>query len=241
LTTEKTNSWGKIGIGARLSKIDPAFHVSYINMIMTGTERDDVILAPAVTLPHSCAANFLYERARLSNCDSILYIDDDMEFAPDALSVLRNTPGGENFAMIAGLFVCRRYPYLPVVMRAADPRPLPITDLKGVVECDFTGLAFTLIRMAALKEIADANNGEAIRWENFFGEDGSLCQALRTKGHKIAVNCDVRIGHRIVLTALYDPETRGVVMGDNNFGIGRTPEPRQVNLAAEGDNNNGNS
>jgi len=209
----QVNRFGKVAIGVRLARVSPHFLVSWSKLLMAGTRPGDVVLSPPIGLPHSIAANWLVAEFRNSGCDSLLFIDDDMVFEADVLENLRKSQG--DFGIVSALFCCRRYPNLPVTLRhfEGDEKPKAILDLDGVVDVDYCGLAFTLVRGDVIEAIAkDLPNKEPFAWNNSTGEDGDFCIKARSLGYKVGVNTDVKVGHRVEFTATWDKEKKKTVM-----------------------------
>lgn len=132
----------------------------------------------------------------------IMWIDDDMEFPPDALEKLL----AHDKPIVGGLCFNRRAPaYQPIVARKYDealgmPRgaygfvyDLPRT---GLVECDATGGAFLLVKVEVFKAVTEKFGSDS--WweqEGEASEDFSFCARAKACGYGIFVDCGITIGH----------------------------------------------
>ena len=82
---------GKVAIALRIGTApDPAFFMSWTRLMRDGLRPGDVVLHPAIGMPHACACNFLISAFLSTDCDSVLFIDDDMVFDAAALNTLRD-------------------------------------------------------------------------------------------------------------------------------------------------------
>ena len=104
--------------------------------------------------------------AKDSNCEYILFIDDDMHLASDVFPLLEAAMKKEKFDILAALAYVRGYPFDPMVYRYREtepgtPRGLAavsndiIEEAKGeVITCDAIGTATCLIRVStAIKKV----------------------------------------------------------------------------------------
>jgi hypothetical protein len=186
--------FGKVAVGVRIGVAPrPAFFVCWTRLVQTGLEPGDVVMDPAIGLPHAPAANALVARFLETDCDSLLFVDDDMVFDPDALRKLRADDGGHG--MVGALYATRRRPYTPIAWRLApnDEDPDHMVEIEphgvGIMRVDLLGLGFTLIRRRWLSL-------NCFEWSNRRGEDGEFCKRLRESGGTIGCNLGVRPGHR---------------------------------------------
>jgi hypothetical protein len=215
------SNWGKIAIGTRLGHIDPAFFVSWTALLLAGLRPGDRVLNPAVGLPHSCACDFLCNQFIDTDCDSLLFVDDDMQFTPADLEQLRSS--GHEYDILSALYCCRRMPHRPIVLDGVGPcgddgkvRPLRVAkELRGVMPVLMSGLGFTLIKRWVIREVQKQNAPHIFVFDPDEGEDGHFCQQARDAGAKVAVNTDVCIGHRVSKTVYF--EDGATVIGDNSF------------------------
>ena len=206
-------SFGSIAIGVRIwANVRAEFFRSYSDLLMGGLRDGDAVLPPAVRLPHSCACNFLAESFFQSECDSILFLDDDMDFRPSDLDVMRDT--GE-YDILSGLCVSRRGQ--KPVMHLLDKEAKEFSvDPNGVCPCDVAGLAFTLVRRSVFDALGYHN---IFRWDNVMGEDGAFCCDAKAKGFSVGVHTGVSVGHVMDVTVRHEVETGKNKYRFEDFGV----------------------
>jgi hypothetical protein len=213
------NQFGKVAVGLRTAGyIDPAFFMAWTGLILSGLEDGDAILQPAVGRPHSLACNYIVAQFMGSDCDSLLFVDDDMVFNPRTLRDLRQT---ENVDICSALYVARRAPFAPVCLlydKESDKFPC-ITTPKDIQDCDVVGLGFCLIKRHVIQAKLNIQKGDVFEWSNKHGEDGSFCLWAKEKGFRVAVNSGVRIGHRTTLTAKWNSEKSCPDLEYSSFGM----------------------
>ena len=214
--------FGSIAVGVRIAAApDPDFFVSWTNLLRCGLRPHDQILNPAQGLPHSCAANFILEEFLRTNCDSLLYLDDDMVFAWDTIEKLRKSEG--EYSVVAALSTSRRSPFNPIAFRLlpeGNIQIVPNVELVGVIPVDVVGLACTLIRREVIDALMEKRNDDhnLFRWDNRVGEDGSFCADVRQHGFKIGLNCDIAIGHKCAMAASWGQKDNSPVMTYVTYG-----------------------
>lgn len=135
----------------------------------------------------------------LSRCDPkvthLLWIDDDMEFAPDSLRRLL----AHDVPVVGGLCHMRRPPYYAVALRE-DGSDLFFASMppEGLVGVDATGAGFLLVRRDVAEAVA-ARFGNGSWWQSGEGlyqpEDWAFCKRARHCGFPIMVDCSLDIGH----------------------------------------------
>lgn len=141
------------------------------------------------------ARNDLTEQALAADppATHVLFVDADMQFPPHALRQLVE----HDLPIVGGLCHNRRPPYNPIVVRklpeggAAFLYDLPE---RGLVECDFTGAGFLLIKREVFEAIGSSKWWSLV--EEMPSEDFSFCHRARAAGYKIAVDCGLDIGHK---------------------------------------------
>jgi hypothetical protein len=218
----ESNSWGRVAVGVRIGMYpDPAFFDSWTMLLINGLRNGDIVLQPAVNRPHALAANYLVQQFLASPCDSLLFLDDDMEFEPRTLETLRESP--EKFDMIGGLYPCRRAPFAPVVLlkqddgRYAYPQNMEMAG--PFIVTDVVGLGFTLVKRSILQKVNDAHpQAGAFTWTNDLGEDGHFCEELKAAGGICGINTNCSVGHRVTFTARWNVKKNAVNMKFNAFG-----------------------
>jgi len=124
----------------------------------------------------------------------ILFIDSDMTFGADAYKTLLN----DDKNVISGIFHKRAYPYTPTIVK--DGQIYIDYPENELFEVDTTGMAFTLIKISALKAVME-EFGTCFKRAYPFGEDASFCLRWKELGKKLGkehkVWCDsrVQVGH----------------------------------------------
>jgi hypothetical protein len=147
----------------------------------------------------------------------ILFIDDDMVFAPDAIGQLvasyHQLKEHIKEPVIVGGLCSRRYPpFQPTVFRALDMQEGPFRVIEDwgdeqYVECDATGAAFYLIEEDVFSAIMGGpmpswEDRQKIKdpwpyyeWIGTMGEDMRFSLKARAAGCRIFVDTHIRIGH----------------------------------------------
>lgn len=144
--------------------------------------------------------------------DWLLFIDSDMTFERDALEALFAHADPETCPIIGGL--CYGLDYdtgpFPVVYRLVQTpdgpmthRPNMLDQTTGLMQVDGTGAAFLMIHKSVLVAMRDREFSKVYPWfqetelsGHPVGEDITFCLRARTLGYPIAVNLDLRIGHK---------------------------------------------
>lgn len=135
----------------------------------------------------------------------VLFIDDDMEFPPDALKRLLD----HDVPIVGGLCHSRRPPYHPILGRKHPEGRIGYGwcyhyPPNSLFEVDVTGGAFLLIKREVFERISD-DCGPGVWWsqQNGRSEDFSFCERARAAGFKILVDTGLEIGHvaELVITS----------------------------------------
>ena len=217
--------FGKIALGVRVGKhVDASFFFCWTSLLRSRVLRPhDVVLNPAVGLPHCMAANVLTAHFMATACDALLFLDDDMEFNPQAIDVLRGDDHG--FDVVSCLAVTRKPMHAPIVMIGNDadtgkPVPAPADEIEGVVPVKYVGLAGTLVKRWVLEEVSKLYVTEPpFRFNPNLGEDGQFSADAESVGAKLAVNCNVRFGHRVEMALYWNTKARRLDFSENDFGM----------------------
>ena len=207
--------WGNIAVGIRMYKHpEPDFIISLLSLITGGLREGDTVLLPQKGQPNHWAADEL-ARAFLERTqhDSILFLDDDHEFAPDALHLMRENQETWPYDAVMALIPRRNLlEPSPIIMRWLGPINTPQALLgehytlrpdfeEGTVqEVDVLGLGFTLFRRHVFEAMINEEHG--LQFTNWFkwgigreGEDVPFCQEMRRRGMRMAIDTNVQVGH----------------------------------------------
>ena len=130
----------------------------------------------------------------VSSIDAIthlLWIDDDMTFAPDAARRLL----AHDLPIVGGLCFGRRMPFPPTLIHITQRGfSFQYEYPEGLVEPDATGAAFLLVKKEVFYKIHEKFKEGP--WTPIgVGEDVSFCRRARDVGYKIHVDTTVKIGH----------------------------------------------
>lgn len=192
--------FGTVAIGARVGKPDPRWVQCWTHLVMSAGEGDK-ILPLACDLPHHFAASTLMnDFLTRTDCDTLLLVDDDMDFSADDLSSLRDHDRNWAYSILSALY-CSRH---------GSHEPIPTRDTiaaGGTVDAPHVGFGFTLIRRACVEHIFAATmEGELpVRWSpKIIGEDVDFCRRAIGLGHRVGVDTTVPVGHRSVVTVTWD-------------------------------------
>jgi len=194
--------WGKIAIAVRVgSGADGIFCQSILAVAQAGLRAGDVILEPTSGLPHHYAAEALAKQFLASDCDTLMFIDDDMVFAADDIERLRADERGWSYGILQGLVVRSQPPYDP---QTGTPRPKP-NDVYEVPHC---GLAFVMIRRDVISDVVrnKAKGEMCFTWGmDGMAEDVSFCHKAVAAGWKCGCHSGVLPGHRVTVVARFNP------------------------------------
>jgi hypothetical protein len=217
--------FGNIGYGIRVQQIDNSFFWCWSRQLLWNADHRklDTVLRPATEWPHAPAMNILLHWFLNSPADSLLSIDDDMEWEPPVIEILRATPGAD---VVMPLTCCRRAPHNPLVLgewdlNAGHPTMIDAAVIAkgGIIPVRYVGLGFTLIKRWVLEKLVEKNHGEPpFIFDAFRAEDGKFSEDARAVGAKLAVNTDVRVGHRYTAAAYWNKEEGCVDHSENDYG-----------------------
>lgn len=214
---KKVEGFGRIAIGTRISKNPEAdFFVSWTAMITAGNVRNgDTVLAPQLhQAAHHASIKMAHAFLR-SGQDTLLMVDDDMQFLQNSLERLRSNEENWQYDIVSALATHKVWPPKPIVMRLMDVDDVSIPDrLKGdhfelihdfdkgdVLPVDAVGLAFTLIRRKVLLAMIHPDYGVDYSLDMFtYGpgyesDDIPFSRRCREMGFKMAVDTGVDIQH----------------------------------------------
>lgn len=148
------------------------------------------------------ARAILLKAAVESECDWCLWLDDDMIPPPDMVERLYlHTKGGRK--VVGGLASRKIVPAEPVAFQylpGQGLRPMSSCDLtedKGLVEVDSTGMANVLIHTSVMAQVNQASNGLPFQFiVGYNAEDLHFFNIARAIGHKFYIDCTIRVGHQ---------------------------------------------
>ena len=197
--------WGRIAFAVRIGgKADGMAVQSLLTMATTAMREGDVILEPTVGLPHHYAAEALAKQFLKGDCDTIMFIDDDMVFTKADIDRLRDDERCHDYGIMQGLVVRSQPPHDP---QTGTPRP----DPDSVYDVPHCGLAFVMIRRQVLCAVARAKpQGEmCFTWGmDGMAEDVSFCHKAVAAGYKCGCHSGVTPGHRVTMVARWDTRLR---------------------------------
>lgn len=152
------------------------------------------------------ARNTLARQAIAENYDRILWLDSDMDFAPDLLKRL-SADMDEGREFVSGLYFKRKAPIKPVIYKeiglyrsgvdetvtpfAACYEDYPRDDIFEIAGCGFGGV---LMSVDLVKRVAD-KYGLPFSPIMGFGEDLSFCMRAQELGAKMYCDSRVKLGH----------------------------------------------
>jgi len=220
--------WGKIAISTRIGNgADPLFVCSWNKLIMRGLRPGDKVLNPVIELPQHFAAEALAHNFLRTDCDTILFVDDDMIFDPSDLDKMSDDPETFDFDILQGLCLSRNPPHYPIIATHYKDGQFKIASKPpkdSIVDVAYCGLGFTLIRRTAFEAVKKAKDADDLffHWsKNGCSEDTGFCLKAAKAGCKIGVSTRVQIGHRIKVTVTWDFEDNAPGFDEIDRGTGR--------------------
>jgi GT2 family glycosyltransferase len=225
LNDSPASGWGKVAVGTRVYKSpEPEFFASWTKMIGNGLRAGDRVFEPVIGQPGHVAANHLARALLASPADSLLLVDDDMVFEPDALEKLRSNPDTQDADVVFGFCTHRTLPPHAVVMKLIDQLPVPVSYLgerygtmrdiedNAAIDVDAVGLAFTLIKRKVFEKMLSPHGALYTSWFQWGphteGEDIFFSRSCRDLGLTLQVDTTVKIGHVGRYTFTWDDHRR---------------------------------
>lgn len=216
--------FGSVAVGVRINKHpEVPFFCSWSALLTGGLRRGDTILEPQAYQPAHWASQSLAKAFLRSGRDTLLMVDDDMTFSPNALHRMRENRANWEYDVVSALAV-RRVPSKPspVLMLYLGEAPEPWNRrgdhfervpqfVKGEVkEVDAVGLAFTLIRRRVLEAMV-SEHGLEFSFDELFcygpgreSDDIPFSRRCRELGFRMANDTSVDVGHVAELVLTYD-------------------------------------
>jgi hypothetical protein len=219
-------SFGNIAFGVRIGgMVDPSFFHSWTRFIRSDAfGKEDALLNPPVGFPHGPACHILASLFLETNCDSMMFIDDDMEFTPQGISELRRDDCGKD--VLSCLYACRKPPHRPLAVVDLEECGRPIIASnetiarETVVPVKYVGFGGVIIKRWVIEELAKKYGNAPMFEFGIRGEDGRFCDDARGFGAEIAVKTSVRFGHRVTVAAYWNSEAGDLEFNENDYGLG---------------------
>lgn len=210
--------WGRIAVATRLSgHTSPTFVDCWGQLTWRGLRDGDHLMPCAIRFAQHRAANRIVSAFLETDCDSLLFVDNDHTFKPDVLERLRSNPLGWEYDAIGALYVARGTPY-PIILREdpecadAEPGTGSITydwinrwPWGDTMDVDALGLGFTLVRRRVFETLSEP-------WFMFDQVDPDATEDMiffaraKRAGFRFAVDTEVHIGHLMDNACLTMPE-----------------------------------
>jgi hypothetical protein len=206
---ERGSGFGSVAIGVRIAS-HPAvpFFVSWTKLLTGGTRNGDTVLMPRAHGPAHQSATRIARDFLRSNRDTLLMVDDDMDFPGHQLEVMRESATNQDFDVVMAFATHRAHPPKPVMLHWQGPAAneatgaysfvLP-TEQQGTMQTDAVGLAFTLIRRSVLAAMLGDQDIElwfpfeyGAGWES---DDIPWSARCREMGFRMGIDTDHPIGH----------------------------------------------
>lgn len=148
------------------------------------------------------ARNSLANIAIQTEADRVLWLDSDMVFAPDILSILGETMKETDADIVTGLYFRRVPPYTPVLYDkleqvselSAEYRELKDLPKERIFEVAGCGFGCVLMGTDVFLSL-DSKFGQLFNPTPGMGEDLAFCWRARQCGYKIICDQSVQLGH----------------------------------------------
>lgn len=143
------------------------------------------------------ARNRLALKAIENEFDYVLWIDSDMVFPADTLSVLlKDAENGMDY--VSALFFNRHFPTHPVICKEITTSDVTLYKnypRDTVFEIAGSGLACTLVKASLMQDIAEVFYTSPFEPMQGLGEDYSFCYRAKRLGAKMYCDSRVKVGH----------------------------------------------
>lgn len=161
------------------------------------------------------ARNSLAKHAVDGEFDRMLWLDSDMEFAPDLFVNLSKDMDENNLDIVGGLYFTRREPSIPVVYQKVgyyhsdDDEVTPVAlnyyeyPQDQLFQCEGVGFGAVLVKVDLIKKV-QKKHGLPFSPILGFGEDLSFCMRVRDVGSEIYCDSRIMVGH--IGTKIYTHE-----------------------------------
>lgn len=147
------------------------------------------------------ARNNLARLAIKAEADWVLWLDDDMVFAPDLLKRMMSVCQEDDISFLTAVCFRRRPPYTPCLFDRLDrmEHGASYTTLMSVPEGRFKvggcGFAGVLLSTDVLMSVAAKFGGRMFDPIEGMGEDVSFCWRARQCGYDIWCDSSIEMGH----------------------------------------------
>lgn len=199
--------WGTIGVPVRDS-INASTAMALMRLAASQVPIDVLVLKGSVL---TFQRNMLLQRMR---GDWLLFIDDDMQWGPDAIPQLIQTKKdlearGIFPDILGGLCFRRAAPYQPTMyVRNEEGAFLTLEDWKeDIQDIDGTGMAFAMVTRQCVERlvggpippfedrVASTSAPDFFKWYGQLGEDLRFCEEVKAAGGRIMVDTRIHVRH----------------------------------------------
>lgn len=155
--------------------------------------KRNVLMFCPVDRPTTSSRSDAIVNAKEFEVESLLFVDSDMEFEPDAYERLKAVDAD----IVCGLFWQRRVPSFPTITKrikkedGTDGLQTIVPD-GTVQDVDACGMAFTLLR----KPVLDWATYPSFQHLGWISEDYAFCLKARDAGFRIKCDTSLQIAHR---------------------------------------------
>lgn len=183
-------------------------HTDFV-ISLTGLKvRGEVKFAYSVSSLIYDARNSLARQAIIEGFDRILWLDSDMQFSPNLLTMLEKDIEGKD--MVSALYTTRKGTIKPVIFEKCGyehketdlgkVEVIPVAKTyydypkDSLFEIDACGFGGVLMNVSLLKEV-EQKYGLPFAPILGFGEDISFCMRVKDLGKKIYCDSRLKMGH----------------------------------------------
>ena len=210
--TPARTDWGRVAVASRIAKHPEAlFFNSWTHLLVSGIQEGDIIITAPIYLPAHVAANEIVRAFLRTDADSLLFIDDDMTFAPQALTQLRSNYRTQEAAIAQAFCTHKTHPPHAIALHRMPVPDMPealwgdkygaLGDIGDgeVVEVDAVGLGFTLIKRHVFESMLSEYGAANTFWFEWGrgtqGEDIVFSQKCARRDLRMVVDAGVKVGH----------------------------------------------
>lgn len=141
--------------------------------------------------------NLIIEQAIAHECTHIMFLDDDVAFAPTLLSDLMKHSDKD---VVTALYLMRNYPHQPIIFDEAleDGRckhHYPADEKTGLIEIVACGLGACLIRIEVFKALEKPWIRLGELEKDHWCDDIGFFRRVREAGFKLYCDTSIQVGH----------------------------------------------